>query len=65
MTAVEFFPPLNASLNALSGVFLLIAYRHIRHKNIPAHRRFMLWTRERSGAPLDRFPVKVSKIHCD
>lgn len=42
MTAVELFPPLNASLNALSGVCLLIAYIHIRRKNIPAHRRFML-----------------------
>ena len=35
MTAVQFFPPLNASLNALSGVFLLTAYYFIRRKNIP------------------------------
>lgn len=42
MTAVQFFPPLNASLNALSGVFLLTAYYFIRRKNIPQHRRFML-----------------------
>jgi len=42
MTAVQFFPPLNASLNALSGVFLLIAFRYIKARNIPMHRRFML-----------------------
>jgi putative membrane protein len=42
MSAVEFFPPLNASLNALSGVFLLIAYWHIRAKRITLHKRFML-----------------------
>lgn len=42
MTPAEFFPPLNASLNALSGVFLLIAYIHIRNKRIAQHRRFML-----------------------
>lgn len=39
---VQFFPAVNASLNALSGVFLLIAYNHIRHKRIAQHRRFML-----------------------
>jgi putative membrane protein len=39
---MTFFPPLNASLNALSGVFLLIAYVHIRNRRIPQHRRFML-----------------------
>lgn len=42
MTAVQFFPPLNASLNALSGVLLLVAYWHIRAKRIQLHRRFML-----------------------
>lgn len=43
MTAVEFFPPLNASLNALSGIFLLIAYAYIRgSRNIAKHRFFML-----------------------
>ena len=42
MEPVQFFPPLNASLNALSGVFLLIAYAHIRRKNVVQHRRFML-----------------------
>jgi uncharacterized membrane protein YozB (DUF420 family) len=42
MTPVQFFPPLNASLNALSGVFLLIAYYHIKQRNIATHRRFML-----------------------
>lgn len=42
MTAVQFFPPLNASLNALSGVLLLVAWWHIRAKRIDLHRRFML-----------------------
>ena len=36
------FPAVNASLNALSGVFLLIAYWHIRNKRIIPHKRFML-----------------------
>ena len=39
---VHLFPPVNASLNALSGVFLVIAYVHIRNKRIAEHRRFML-----------------------
>jgi putative membrane protein len=42
MTAVQFFPPVNASLNALSGVFLLIGYVLIRQKRIQLHKRFML-----------------------
>jgi putative membrane protein len=42
MTAVQFFPPLNASLNALSGILLLIAYVLIRRKNVRLHKRFML-----------------------
>ncbi|MGN6185554.1 MAG: DUF420 domain-containing protein [Thermoanaerobaculia bacterium] len=44
MTAVEFFPPLNATLNALSGIFLLIAYSFIRRRppQIRKHRFFML-----------------------
>lgn len=36
------FPPLNASLNALSGLFLLIGYFLIRRKRIELHKRFML-----------------------
>ena len=42
MTPVQFFPPLNASLNALSGLLVLIAWIHIRRKNVVMHRRFML-----------------------
>jgi uncharacterized membrane protein YozB (DUF420 family) len=42
MAPAQFFPPLNASLNALSGVFLLIAYVFIKRRNITWHRRFML-----------------------
>jgi putative membrane protein len=35
-------PAVNASLNALSGVFLVIAYVLIRRKRVQAHKRFML-----------------------
>jgi len=42
MSAVSFFPPLNASLNALSGVFLVVAFLYIRRKDVARHRRFML-----------------------
>jgi putative membrane protein len=42
MALVDVFPPLNASLNALSGVFLFIAYVHIRARRIAQHKRFML-----------------------
>lgn len=36
------FPAVNASLNGLSGVFLLLGYYYIRQRNIATHRRFML-----------------------
>jgi len=36
------WPAINASLNALSGIFLLIAFVLIRRKRIQAHKRFML-----------------------
>lgn len=39
---IRIFPAVNASLNALSGVFLLIAYLLIRRKRIQPHKRFML-----------------------
>jgi putative membrane protein len=39
---IDFFPAWNASLNALSGVFLVIAYLLIRRRKIELHRRFML-----------------------
>ncbi len=39
---LQFFPVLNASLNALSGIFLLGGYINIRRRRIPVHRRFML-----------------------
>lgn len=35
-------PAINASLNALSGVFLVIGYVHIRARRIGQHKRFML-----------------------
>jgi uncharacterized membrane protein YozB (DUF420 family) len=42
MTAVHYFPAVNASLNALSGVLLLTAFVFIKRKEIARHRRFML-----------------------
>ena len=42
MIAVHYFPAINASLNALSGVFLLTAFVFIKRKEIAKHRRFML-----------------------
>jgi putative membrane protein len=42
MEFVKSMPAFNASLNALSGVFLLIAYVLIRQKRIEAHKRFMI-----------------------
>jgi putative membrane protein len=42
MPVVRFLPAVNASLNALSGVFLLIGYVLIRRKKIRLHKRFML-----------------------
>ena len=39
---VEILPVVNASLNATTGVLLVIAYVLIRQKRIAWHRRFML-----------------------
>ena len=36
------FPPLNATLNALSGVFLLTGFVLIKQNRIQLHKRFML-----------------------
>ena len=40
--SVHDLPAVNASLNALSGLLLLIAYVHIRARRIEQHRRFMI-----------------------
>lgn len=40
--SLTLFPAVNASLNGLSGVFLLLGYYYIRQRNIATHRRFML-----------------------
>jgi uncharacterized membrane protein YozB (DUF420 family) len=40
--SVHDLPAVNASLNALSGVLLLVAYVHIRARRIEQHRRFMI-----------------------
>jgi uncharacterized membrane protein YozB (DUF420 family) len=42
MQLVRIMPAVNASLNALSGVLLLIAYVLIRRKRVQLHKRFML-----------------------
>lgn len=39
---IMLFPAWNATLNALSGLLLLIAFIFIKRRNIPMHRRFML-----------------------
>jgi uncharacterized membrane protein YozB (DUF420 family) len=40
--SIHNLPAVNASLNALSGVLLLIAYAHIRARRIERHRQFMI-----------------------
>ena len=42
MELFKVFPAVNASLNALSGVFLLTAFIFIKQKRITWHKRFML-----------------------
>lgn len=42
MDLIKIFPSINASLNALSGVFLIIAFILIKQRRITAHKRFML-----------------------
>ena len=39
---LEVLPAVNATLNATSGILLLIAYVLIKRKRIAQHRRFML-----------------------
>ena len=42
MITVHDLPAINASLNALSGILLLIGYTLIRLRRIELHRRFMI-----------------------
>ena len=42
MTFARALPAINASLNATTGVLLLIAYALIKRKKIALHRRFMI-----------------------
>ena len=39
---VPYFPAWNASLNALSGILLFIAWRFVKNRNITRHKQFML-----------------------
>jgi len=40
-THLTFLPALDAILNALCAIFLLIGFRYIKHRNITAHRNSM------------------------
>src|SRR5215216_3149799 len=42
MLSVHDLPAVNATLNALSGVLLLVAYKLIRNRQIERHRQVML-----------------------
>jgi putative membrane protein len=42
MFDVSMLPAVNATLNAVAGVLLVLGYRQIRRGHIDAHRRFML-----------------------
>ena len=42
MEALQIFPHLNASLNAMSGVFLLLGFRFILKKQVANHRACMI-----------------------
>lgn len=42
MQLLEIFPHLNATLNALSGVLLILGFYFIKHKEIPKHRAVMI-----------------------
>ena len=42
MIPIEFFPPLNASLNGAASVFLFLGWRAIRKKNVTLHRTCMM-----------------------
>ena len=42
MISIHDLPAINASLNALSGVLLLIGYRLIRARRVEQHRRVMI-----------------------
>ena len=39
---ISYLPTVNATLNAIAGVCLVIAWTHIRRRRIEAHRRWML-----------------------
>jgi uncharacterized membrane protein YozB (DUF420 family) len=42
MVPLSAFPAINASLNALSGILLLVGYFLIRRRQVEAHRRTMI-----------------------
>jgi uncharacterized membrane protein YozB (DUF420 family) len=49
MELLQIFPHLNATLNGLSGVFLLLGFYFIRAEQIPKHRASMLTAFTLSG----------------
>src|SRR3990167_412452 len=42
MTDLSFFPPLNAGLNGLAGIFLVLGWVAIRQRKVDQHRVLML-----------------------
>jgi uncharacterized membrane protein YozB (DUF420 family) len=55
-------PTLNATLNAMSAVFLLIAYRAIRRLEIAKHRRWMLTAAATSAVFLVSYLVYHARV---
>ena len=55
-------PTLNAALNALSAVFLLVAYRAIRRLEIERHRRWMLAAATTSAIFLASYLVYHARV---
>ena len=61
---VTWLPALNALLNGTSAVFLVLAYRAIRRRDVQTHARRMLVSRRRVGALprlVHRLPLRARR----